>query len=383
MMHTRPFILGLEPRIHESVWLDTKSLFDLVGGNTGNLAFHYAIQRHLNILSPSLPWDTPSLMMEEAGDIAIIPCANQLGAHCELGELAGQFRSIKQPIVAIGLGAQSNLNFEIPQIPLGTLEWVRVISDHSASDVPNIAVRGSFTLEVLDHYGLGDKAVVVGCPTLFINPDPNLGKKIARRLTEPKRIAVTAGHPSWAQLSKIEASLARMVTATNGSYIGQSPLEMIQLTRGEGHKLNKELIELCRDYILPEMNSEEFVKWCGQHGNVFFDTETWLEHYRRFDFVIGTRFHGVMVALQAGIPALCIVHDSRTLEMCQEMKVPYVCADDVCDGINRNQLLKLFNFDPDAFDKNRLKSGRYYINFLTSNNLEVSHKLVNSFISAL
>jgi hypothetical protein len=136
--------------------------------------------------------------------------------------------------------------------------------------MPNIAVRGSFTLEVLNHYGLGSKAVVVGCPTLFINPDPNLGKKIAQRLTEPKRIAVTAGHPCWAQLSKIEASLARMVTATNGSYIGQSPLEMIQLTRGEGHKLEKEVIRSCKDYILPEMDIEEFVQWCRQYGNVFF-----------------------------------------------------------------------------------------------------------------
>ena len=371
-MLTKPFILGLEHTLPNSAWCDTNDLYQRVGHNTGNLAFHHAIRRQLQIKHAAVPWESSIEEISAAGDIAIVPCANQIGSHLDYGGLSKKFNKVRQPILAIGLGAQGGLDGIIPEVPAGSLDWLRAIAEHSDSSVKNISVRGPFTLEVLNHYGLADKAVVLGCPTLFINPDPKLGQKIEQRIRDPKKIAVTAGHQKWGHLARIEASLARLVTTTNGSYIGQSPLEMVMLTRGEAAKLDSQSISDCRDYVLPEMDIPEFINWANRFGNVFFDIPSWMEHYRRFDLVIGARIHGVMLAIQAGVPALCIAHDSRTLELCQVMKVPYVISKNVSGGLQRKDLLGLLKFDPEVFDSTRKELLAEYKKFLINNHLNVN-----------
>lgn len=134
--------------------------------------------------------------------------------------------------------------------------------------------------------------------------------------------------------------------------------------------MSPEDLTLCRDYICPSMDLVEFTRWSERHCNVFFDIPSWMEHYRRFDLVIGPRIHGVMLALQAGVPGVCIAHDSRTLELCETMMVPYVLASDVAAGITREQLPDLFKFDAAAFDENRQVLAARYFEFLTSNGLK-------------
>ena len=79
---------------------------------------------------------------------------------------------------------------------------------------------------------------------------------------------------------------------------------------------------------------------------------------------------GTMLVLQAGVPAVCIVHASCTLELCQTMIVPHVLAKDIAGGVTRDQLPELLaQFDAEAFDANRrMLAGRYGA-FLESNGL--------------
>lgn len=366
---TKSFILGLDHTIPAAPFLATEDLYGLVGQNTGNLAFHHAIVQHLGGAVKTVGWSASAEQMANSGDIAVLPCANQLGPHADFGGMAKKFESIQTRLVAIGLGAQSGVDEKIPEVPEGTLNWLRAMIDRRGNG-PNIAVRGEFTRVVLQHYGLAEHSIVLGCPSLFINPDPALGQKIAANVREPKRIAVASGHHAWKHLARLEASLANMVTATNGGYVGQSPLEMILLTRGEVDKLSEAALLQCRDYVCPALDLEEFKVWSKAHGQVFFDIPSWMEYYRRFDFVLGLRIHGVMLALQAGIPALCIVHDSRTLELCATMKVPYVLARDVSSGISRSTLMSHFKFDGHAFDCNRQMLCVRYVNFLRDNNIQ-------------
>lgn len=367
-MH-KPFILGLRSSQPDAPFMSTEVLFERVGQNSGNLAFHYAVERQLNCNSV-VGWDAPSEVIESAGGTAVIPCANQLGAHTDLADLGKKFRSLQTAMVAVGLGAQAGLSGDIPDIKIGTLDWVRAIAERAVGAQPNIGVRGNFTLRVLEHYGLAESAEVLGCPTLFIHPSPELGRQIYERLSEPKRIAVASGNPYIRELARLEASLTSLVKATQGSYVGQHPLIMFRLARGEADHMGVSDLALSRDYICPEMSLDEFALWTKQYGTIFFDIPSWMEHYRRFDFVIGTRIHGTMLALQAGVPALCIAHDSRTLELCQTMKIPYVLSKDVVGGIQRKDLLRLFQFDPDDFDANRRMLARRYVDFLKNNQLQ-------------
>jgi hypothetical protein len=350
-------------------FIETIKLYDRVGQNTGNLAFHAAIDSHFGRNLPTIDWGGAPAQIDAMGEVAIIPAANQFGKHVNYETLAERFIQVRARMVMIGLGAQSDVDGSIPDVPKGTVDWAKQIAAHGVPKVPNISVRGPFTKAVLDHYGLGEHAVVLGCPSLFLNPAENLGEIIADNIRPFRRIAVAGAHPSWRHLAPIEASLAAIVTATGGSYVGQHALNSIRLTRGEAAQMSAADLQQCRDFICPSMNSEEFIRWSERHGNVFFDIPSWMEHYRRFDFVIGARIHGVMLALQAGIPGVCIVHDSRTLELCQTMMVPYVLARDVSSGIARDQLPGLFKFDAAAFDANRREIAKNYVDFLIANGL--------------
>jgi hypothetical protein len=372
----RPFILGLNPTINESPFLSTEVLYDLVGQNTGNLVFHYAIDRQLGGALAAIGWGSTVDRINLAGDVAVLPCANQLGPHSNYGAFAKKLASVKVPVVAIGLGAQASLDGRLPEVPKGTLDWIRAIADHAPGPGPNITVRGPFTMEVLNRYNLADRAVVMGCPSLFINPDRELGTAIAARIKTPERVAVASGNHYVKDLAAIEASLAQMVTVTSGSYVGQAPLEMLKLTRGEAMALNQDVLSACRDYICPHMDLEEFIQWTKTHGEVFFNVPSWMEHYNRFDLVVGTRIHGIMLALQAGIPALCIAHDSRTLELCKTMCVPYVLAKDVLKGLSLEHAIKALNFDPAQFDENRSELAKGYAQFLGINGLTASEWLI-------
>jgi hypothetical protein len=368
---TDNFVLGLRHTIEDSPFLTTPEAYHAVGQNSGNLAFHFAIDRHLGGDRPNISWYVEPAAINAMRGTAVLPCANQLGPHANLGSLAQKFAKLTPKMVAIGLGAQASNDGKLPEVPEGSIEWVKQLAAHAPSDKPNITVRGPFTLKVLEHYGLGDKAIALGCPTLFINKEPALGRKIAERYGPIRRIAVAAGHQRWRTLARIEASLARMVTATHGGYISQSPLEMLQITRGEATKVEPEVLRACRDYACPEMSLEEFAAWADVHGRVFFSIPAWMEYLRGFDFVVGARIHGVILALQAGIPGLCIAHDARTLELCEMMKVPHVVAREVSGGLTREDLPRLFaQFDPVEFDRNRAMLAKRYAEFLRWNGLE-------------
>ncbi|MFC3459224.1 polysaccharide pyruvyl transferase family protein [Massilia haematophila] len=366
----KPFLLGFAPSVEDSGMLDTIRAYQLVGDNTGNLAFCYAISRLLGGGLKSKLWHMPSAEISRTGDVGVLTLANQLGPHADLGFLVNNFRKLECRLVGIGLGAQAgNLQQEV-DIPAGTLDWIREIQERSPTAAPNIAMRGEFSRRSLERYGLADKTVALGCPTLFISPEVKLGKTIAERFTgNPQNIAVTAGHQRWGHLARLEASLVQLMGANKGAYICQSPLEMVQIGRGEAKWITQEQRDLCRNYACPQLSDEEFTKWTEQHAFSFFSAAAWLEFVRRFDFVIGTRIHGVMLALQAGIPGLCIAHDSRTKELCETMKVPHVAASEVIGGIRRDELPRLFRFDPDEFDANRARLAGEYYKFFQNNRL--------------
>lgn len=369
-MKKKSFILGLDASVDSSYALNSRRLYDRVGHNVGNLVFHYAIKKYIGGIIRSVPWSGSAHLINKFGEIAVIPCANHLGPHADFGGLATIFESYDTKMVAIGLGAQTH-QAVIPPVPEGTQRWIKAIVERAPTpSKPNISVRGEFTHRVMESIGYAEQSVVLGCPSLFINPAPKLGQSIARKTKfPPRKIAVAAGHPGWKWLQKIEVSLSDMVSMTNGAYIVQSPLEMVQLSRGEYREIEPDLFDQYREYIKPNLNKEEFVDWCSQYAHAFFDVSAWMEYLRNFDFVIGPRIHGVMLGLQAGIPSLCIAHDSRTIELCETMLVPYVNAEKIREGFSIKDLPDLFKFDSVKFDENRQMLKERYDDFLRSNAL--------------
>ncbi len=372
----QPVLFGLTDTLHSSPFLNSEQICQQLGTNIGNLAFVYAVKHQLVGLAGrvNLSWSSTPEQISKAGDVCVIPCANQFGRHHNLGQLARRIEKIATPFVAIGLGAQSGLDMRIPEVPEGTVLWLRRVTERAPSRMSNVAVRGEFSQRVLEAYGFHE-ACVTGCPSLFLNPSTTLGRLIADRIVDvPQHVAVAAGHPGWQHLSRIERSLAHIVTATNGAYVCQSPLESVRMGRGEIDDLTVAELDRCRRYIDRELSTGEFKAWARSHAIVFFNVPGWMEFLRRFDFVVGTRIHGTVLGLQAGVPALCIVSDSRTLELCQTMRIPYVVAKDCSDGLKLEDLSRLFRdqFDAAQFDANRHALAKSYCAFLEGNGLTVA-----------
>jgi hypothetical protein len=368
-------ILGVSPFISEYYRKDARSLCAATGGNTGNLAFEFAVHSHLAGTVPILSLDEPARDVRAAGDIIVLPLANQLGAHTDMGDLASRLLDINLPVVGVGLGAQSASGEADIDLQSGTERWLRTLVDLAHSDEPNLGVRGSYTLAQLARYSAAEAAVVIGCPSNFINTEDDIADQIASGFKKPpKLVAVTAGIPHIPFLSTLERELVSIVNSTNGAYIVQHDLEMLQLARGEFDIMPPETLETCRQYILPSEDLHGFKQWCRRYAYAFYDARSWMDFLRRFDFVVGTRVHGAMLALQVGIPAACIAHDSRTMELCQTMGIPVRHHSEIRD-LTLSNLHDYFSFDKEYFVHSRRDLLGRYLGIYSAAEIAVNPRL--------
>lgn len=362
------FTLGLEESV-DSIGLEMEDLYQRVGHNTGNLAFHYAINSLLNLRPVSIPWSADSELINSTGHLGIIPCANQIGSHADMSELGKTLSNVNSNMVAIGLGAQASINLEVPAVPQGTIGWLNEIVRLAPSKHPNVAVRGDFTLEVLNSYGFEGKAVSLGCPSLFISRDRSIGSKIQERFKNPfKRACIAGGHPDWEHLKAIEISMVDLMNKTDGSYVVQATQEALALARGEFEGNETYLSRLAR-YFDFDLDAEQMTRWVNKYFMAFYNIPSWIEYLKKFDVVVGPRIHGVMLAIQAGVPAVCIAHDSRTRELCEKSCIPWLSADEVSGGINLD-ILQNVKFDGDLFDRNRAFLFEEYKKFFSQNKIK-------------
>lgn len=359
----------------------TDQLYGDVGHNNGNLAFVAGAKHLFENEIVFTPWHTSPEKLKELGDIIYIPCANQLGPHTDLGGLATNLEKAQLPVVAVGLGAQTrDINAPII-LTEGTKRWVHTISS-LCKGKNNILTRGVFTSEFLSSLNIQTQ-LPSSCPSLFINADPFIHKSVSdNSSTIPRRIAVCAGHQSWSDIKHIERQLVALLSDAMypGSYIVQSMKDMIKISLGsaEVNSIDHKILDKIISFTRPEMSKEQFIDWCSRYAYSFYDVGTWMAHLKRHDFVVGARYHGTALGIQAGVPSLCITVDSRTAELCQSSCVPSISAAEV-HNLDRESIHKHFvaGFKPVSFFRNRLSKAKQYVNFLSSNGLTPSRHLLD------
>jgi Polysaccharide pyruvyl transferase len=371
-------LIAPQRRVEDSYRHSSEHLFRKAGANIGNFAFVQALWAHLEPHVEIFPWEASPDAIRERSDVIVMACANQLGPHSNLERLAILFERARLPILAIGLGAQANEVGATIELTSGTRRWLDVVAAHSPSKAPNIGVRGEYSREQVERNGMRDRAVVTGCPSNFINPDPSLAATLEKRYRRKRieHVAVPAGLHHWAKLGPIERALADIVESTSGSYIAQSEIDMIRMARGEWDTMASTIFRNIRDYIRPGLSDDAFRLWCKRYATCFADATSWMESMRSFDFVVGPRFHGVMLAMQANTPGGVIAHDSRTFEMCDTMKIPVRMDHDMPAGFQPSDLPALFEFEAEAYSRRRLELAEQYLAILTGAGIKPSQGLL-------
>jgi len=336
--------------------------------NTGNLLFQHAFIRH--IYQPNLkifaiqdgPYSDQDIQKINANfDAVFLTFANAFRPTFRgaLKSWASAIKKIKVPVVIIGIGAQCETEYaiqELKSINDDVKELCEVVLEKSKS----IGVRGDFTANYLND--LGVKSVdVIGCPSMFYfgaelpKPKPvdfNNPKLIAFHFSpqSPANFGASNAHVE----AQLNAMLQFMLAQANAgcTYVAQDTQELRQRIWGiKGVTLSRyapELADIATIYPV--------------------DPHMWIQDLRQFDMAFGTRIHGAIAAILAGIPSIIFCHDSRTTELANYFGLPQI---DITKILNKPLSAEELSVAMDKSTMHNCFSDRYqkYINFLVKNNV--------------
>ena len=318
----------------------TQDLYNMCGHNVGNLAFWGAVSAIVDTKPVYFPWSFRPEEVNEKVDVLVFPAANQLNPRFDLGSFAALFERVRVPLVVVGLGAQAaTLGGEV-QLKDGTIRWLRVIGERA----PLIGARGMFSADVMAAHGVKN-VEVTGCPSFQINPADNLGAQLAAKSRGPfKRISVNQGDVPG-NVRRAEAILCSYVAQHPSQYVVQAPQMWLSAALGRNDEMKPEELATLTE-LFPDP---------AAHAKIvaYYDFREWIRALTHYDLSIGTRIHGNILALQAGIPAICIDHDSRTRELSETIMMPRLPIRTFIEWGSVEALVERYPFDWSLFDTNR------------------------------
>ncbi len=294
---------------------------DVIATNSGNLIFSDATHKILEIPGTEVVSNGIRTEVAAAGrineefDAFVVPLANAFRPSFEtqLKRLTRLIGKLRIPVVVVGVGAQSGLDYNPARLKAmepSVREFVSAVLDRSAS----IGVRGEFTEKYLKDMGFRD-VEVIGCPSLFLYGKELAVEKRVPALTADSRIAVNGSHNAVQK-----QGLDRIIRRAHERYphlrfIGQNISDARQLHWRDLSDANGRVTSMPTHPDHP-MYGEGKVR-------VYVDPVTWVDDLRAFDFSFGSRIHGNIAALLAGTPATVLCGDSRTLELCRYFEIPH------------------------------------------------------------
>lgn len=339
---------------------------DWVGGNCGNVMFEDAVEsmlKHPRVVRWS---DFLASTPEEWSDVdrIVIPCANQIGPHTDLGDLAAALERVDLPIVAVGIGGQaSSLLDEAVPVTAGTLRWLRAIGARRPNEaVANIATRGRWSQRLLAE--LGFESLALSCPSVALGGPSRRERGPSR---ERASVAVAAGHTGWSKLLEVERSLVALLASASGlaSYVLQSD-EVMFMAGADAAST-----EFFRHTVMPLAGAVDAEAFLRRTRVCFTDAASWVDFLASFDLVLGCRFHGVMAGALAGALPLVLADDARVWELALAAGVPVMAPEQllVCDM--EDLVLSIRHLSRTGDERRRMSSHRLR-QFLDANGATLS-----------
>lgn len=352
-----------------------KSADDIIfksGQNTGNLAFWNGFSNILPQNIIQVEWHSNAEKVKNNIDVLAIAAANFLRQDSDMSQLADLVEKIDKPVLIAGLGAESQSTNDIPELMDGTVKFLKEISKRCDF----FGVRGEFSRIVCEAYGVKN-AKVMSCPSIFINSDKNLGKKIENRWGDQITKFSTASASIKGNLRNSERRLFLESIKRNSSYIVQRPVELFKCILGEEVKDSDfDYINKFANYI--GLSNKDFIAFLKSYGRVFTSGFSWLDYVRHCSHTINTRIHGTIFPIMAGVPSICVTHDTRTQELCDTLKLVSIPTKEFGETtLSFDDIFKEFKFDGKVFDENRKYLASEYKKLLKSFGIEAGVDLNN------
>lgn len=351
-MLKKPLVVGVGqvPRWSNS---DTVSgVLNILGENSGNMMFTESIMRSL-YNSKRSSFAIPDESLEDR-DCIVLAAANWINEFEDFSWLANRLEQIDLPVFLIGVGAQSDLDHEIPDVPIGTQRLLKISSDRSNL----ISARGEFTCDVLNKLGIYN-VVPTGCPSMLLAG--RAGPKFVKQANLDNVLLHSTRH-GFNRANSFQTWLYREAMRNDWSILLQS--EHADIYYALDKTGNPEIISKA-DPILKEVygtdNIDIIAKFLRDRGVFFSGYENWISGMERYTFCIGSRIHGTVASIISGTPSVLIAHDSRTLELASAMHIPYILSKDIIEG-KELPLEKMIEIYENS--KSFSKYGIYFNNYL-------------------
>lgn len=331
LAEARVAVVGSGGFVSDSAFLPSSVLMERVGNNTGNLVFQHAVSRLLHqsqfllgFEASGKPWKIPPSVR-----LIVFPAANLVRPNLDLTRLVERLESVNLPLFLVGLGAEK---FSRGSTSAGLHPSIYRLLALIRERSPAVSVRGEHTADVLSSLGI-ENIYVTGCPSNFLNPAPDFPRVIEQKLSGPLRSFIVHGGEPWPRAANrvaLERRLAEWAFTSPSIYLQQSVPLLQHLMRGDRPEPDSKrpapdkLMESLVQALLPERRSADMNQFVKAKWRSYFHVEQWLEDSSRFDFSLGGRIHGNMVAFQAGVPSLFITVDERSSELVRTMDLPSV-----------------------------------------------------------
>ncbi len=288
-------------------------------------------------------------------DCVVLVTANLLRSDYDAALEADLLSKLNLPIVVLGAGCQRKRDLPA-SIPEGTLRLVGLLN----SKEHHVFTRGSVSADYLRSKGLR-QVWPTGCPSMFMRPHNIVAAMRALTLvdwTAKQRIAFS-GHigRDAATVRDIELFENRQ---NDCNYVLQDEPLCYGLefdAQGDAEIYNDMSGEVSRVCLFQGSAAIPDIRM-----RIFFNTHQWRAVTAMHDVSFGRRFHGVVAALQSGVPGLMIAVDDRMREMLDQFELPYIDIGKWNDATDKLALIKstAAAFDADRFCERHLEAAELF-----------------------
>ena len=328
---------------------DNKMKFFYVGNNTGNLVFIRALK---DILDPVIfpLWDIDNDRFQDREDISAYVTTELIWltegtTYPHVWKMLERIHD--KPLVPISVGVHCTSGSVNVDLNPDTIRLLRAISERAI-----LGVRGEYTAAVLERKGIINLKLI-GCPSMYYGMNDGFSIQKAEFREDMK--AACNFRTFYGALTPPECQFLTFAANRKLPFVEQTQ----QLLTLENCQQN-------------EPQFRYFDAWLQEQKHVFFQIEPWVEWIRQFDFSLGSRFHGNVLAVMNGVPALTMVVDPRMQELTRLFRLPTMSMADF--DMNRPLSYYYDLADFTEFNKTYPRRIAAFRDFLRRNGLPVKER---------
>ncbi len=246
-------------------------------------------------------------------DLIIYPMANFFGKQYVnyMAEIASLFSNIKIPVYVIACGAQAKSYDDLEKLVKEIGEQSKVFISAIYNTGGEFALRGNFTKEFFSRLGFSS-AVVTGCPSMY-----QLGRDFR---VNNEKVSEDEFRPLFnGNMPLFEDAILGFEDSV---YIDQDTYFSCLY---DEHFLDNKSFSF--KYSFYRQYGIASAKLLAQKRiRMIADMNDWYSYIKNgsFNYAFGSRIHGSIMAILAGVPATLLTVDTRTQEMGEFFDIPCI-----------------------------------------------------------